>query len=573
MSKQITVFDKLVSELSSKERKELLQKIEKSLSLPDEPIHYLDEQDDVVNVRDVYQSLSLLDKFIILLRSLFTRQNKYILTEVYLVKIKKRDLEKKLPGYFSFAEDKINGPFCKDLIRIRQSVYVFRNALNSIFSVPQIKKEFYAFIGSLFLESFQAQLSAETDPWDIWRKNPDNRVEMIKSEGDNRFEQLFASLPKEDIRNIINNVRSLNILYNIGLFPFESVINLFPQIGENEYGSCYLYDIENSLGELINRLFSLNTSPQTQAVKAVFLFYFQDQIADRNFDLEKELTARLSLAKEAINIIRDFIAKYDLKDLMKIVSGNINYKLSLTGSGDDWLRIYREFWRERINARFRDFSNEREKVTKVQELSNLWGVKEINQLPRYKNNFYGDNITLLFPYTLGSFKVFFERVFPEKIYYCLNSVLIDGKFYKKENRKDFDDTFNDLLKFPDKIKGFVKKLDSDGEIAGEITRTNETVPSPSLRLKKITELFYNYDRDLKYLFDNVFKVLNKIRNLLEGILLGNGGPYDTLSNLNDIGGINNKQFIKDLNEITLILKRSYQILSDLYRLEDVTGSE
>ena len=92
-------------------------------------------------------------------------------------------------------------------------------------------------------------------------------------------------------------------------------------------------------------------------------------------------------------------------------------------------------------------------------------------------------------------------------------------------------------------------------------------------MKKIAEIFYNYDRDLKYLFDNIFRVLNKVKNLLDGILVGNGGPYDTLSNLNDIGGINNKQFIRELNDITLLLKRSYQVLTDLYRLEDVTMAD
>jgi hypothetical protein len=567
MAEQDSVFDRLVAELSSNERRELLLKIEKGAAFSDEPLVSGDEDHNTRDLQREYDTLGWLDKLLIFLQTIFLKKDKLDLTEKILVRQIRAKVEKQVPGVFDFYGESVGGAFCRDVARLRQAAQVFKSALVSGLGNPQNKRDFYAFVGSQFLESFQEQLLKETDPWTIWRNDPAQSVEQVKQTLDLRMDQLFQTLEADERRQIIVNVRALNGLFQFCQFPFESIINFFPQTGDNQYASCCIFDVKEQIKDLVNILYSLPLPPRSQAIKALFLFYFQDAVADRNFDLEPELTSRMNQAREALSFIREFNRKYPLPELMRALTSHINYEIVPYGSGDDWFRIYREFWKERIINRFRIFSQEREKQKKVRELAQVWGLKEISKLPVYRTETYIEAPEILFPYTTAAFYIFFDKIVTSRIFYAMNSVLIDGKFYKKENRKDFEDSYNDFIKLPEKIKGFVGRFEKDGENTEKIQRFRETVAAGSLRNRKIQEIFYNSDRDLKYIFDNIFKLMGKLRNLLEGILSGNGGPYDTLSNLGEIGGGSNRQFQKDLNELLLLLTRSLTCMQEIYTME------
>lgn len=573
MADQESVFDRLVAELSNKERRELLQKIERSCAVSDEPLVSDDGNQSTRDLQREYEALGWLDRLIVFLQALFFKKSRLELTEKILIRQVRSTVDRKVPGVFDFTGELVSGSFCRDVLRLRQAAQVFRSPLTSGFANPQNKRDFYAFVGSQFLESFQEQLQRETDPWTIWRNDPTLGVEQVRQALDRNFDQLFQTLGVEERRQIILNVRALNGLYQFCQFPFETIINFFPQTGESQYSSCSIYDIKEQLKDLVNVLYSIPFPPRTPAVKALFLFYFQDAVADRNFDLEPELASRMNQAREALSFIRDFNRKYPLADLMKAVTGQINYEIVPYGSGDEWFRTYRDFWRDRVIQRFRLFAQEREKQKMVRELSQLWGIKEITKLSFYRSEAYDERPEILFPYTASAFHVFFGKVVAARAFYALNSVLIDGKFYKRENRKDFEDVYNEFIKIPEKVKAFTSSFEKGGDNYDRIQRFRETIPAGSLRNRKIQEVFYNADRDLKYIFDNVFKLLTKLRNLVDGIVSGNGGPFDTLSNLSEIGGGSNRQFQKDLQELQLLLTRSLNILHDVYTMEsgDSTG--
>jgi hypothetical protein len=150
----------------------------------------------------------------------------------------------------------------------------------------------------------------------------------------------------------------------------------------------------------------------------------------------------------------------------------------------------------------------------------------------------------------------------------MNLIKIDGKFYKKDNRREFEEVFGRFLKVPDKIRSFDARIRPDGELGVRHAELRREAASGEDTVQRFHDLVLHMDREGQNIVIPAIGDLKAMYRLLKGIVDGNGGTYDTLSNMAEIGGQGHDTFKVNLLEVRNIVERSSEILTDLVAIEE-----
>ena len=156
-----SVFDRLSHELSRDERREMLEKIESTLAVSEEPLYRRKKEDDAPVLMDrEFRALPWWSRLWLMIRSLFTGTSRTRLTEEYCLRNLQRRIEKSAPGSFDFQRGLVGSAGYRDLKGLKESVRVFRGPLQR--ALNEEKTEFYAFLGKMLLGDVEEKLVSET---------------------------------------------------------------------------------------------------------------------------------------------------------------------------------------------------------------------------------------------------------------------------------------------------------------------------------------------------------------------------------------------------------------------------
>ncbi len=201
-------------------------------------------------------------------------------------------------------------------------------------------------------------------------------------------------------------------------------------------------------------------------------------------------------------------------------------------------------------------------------LTVLWGLDLIPPVPGYRGVEFPDNIQPRHESSFAAVRTLFLDIFQGRLYHALNLVKIDGKFYKKDNRREYDEVFGRFLKIPDKIRGFENRLRPDGEYGIRHAELRREASIGEDTVSRLQDLIIQLDRESQNIVLPLIGDLKAMARLLKGILAGNGGSYDTLSNMAEIGGQGNSTFRINLQEVLNIVDNSSNLLTELVDLEE-----
>ncbi|MCK5736913.1 MAG: hypothetical protein KAH21_10560, partial [Spirochaetaceae bacterium] len=170
--------------------------------------------------------------------------------------------------------------------------------------------------------------------------------------------------------------------------------------------------------------------------------------------------------------------------------------------------------------------------------------------------------------SFAAVRTLFLEIFQGKLYHALNLVKIDGKFYKKDNRREYDEIFGRFLKFPDRIRSLENRLRPDGEYGIRHAELRREASVGEDTVVRLSEFILNLDRESQNIVIPLIGDLKAMGRLIKGILDGNGGSYDTLSNMSEIGGQGHETFRLNLQEVMNIVENSSELLADLVDIEE-----
>ncbi len=562
------VFERLVKTLSREERKDMLQRIqsydEKVVS--SEPLKLPEDRAEFDFLRE-YHKLSIWEKIYITLKALFTQQSKEeTLEQTILTRMGKR-LERDYPGLFSFTTGELRSEFYEHLKKLREHTLFLREPCAAAFG--KSKQDFFAFLAGWDMPDIQDRLLNDTDPEQVAYEKSLDEPQQVKKEIEYRIEDIIDSIDPERKQLLYDEVRELHCLYSLVNFNFDKLIDAFEQRGSGAWAAIPLSSYQAALTELLQLLSSLQKPPSEELVKVLIIFYLQRELEKEDPDeFEHHLYQMLKRSENAFSYIRFFNRTVPLLDLLRLAKRNVEYYPAEIGGGEDWFVQFKQFWYRRFDEKIRRYTEERKRKKIIDEALGLLEAEGFPRVRYYRSGEIEEYIRARYEETIGFIRGFIEQVFMEEMHPPLKLVLIDGEFYKDQNREEYNDAYNGLLQLKSDIEHLEYDLSEKGEVGKRIAALRGEIVNTRLLHNKLSQIMAEVDKQAEQIITTAIDHVSSMSNVLGGILYGDmGGRYDTLSNLGYIGRNENKNLSQKLRSIKNRLDLFLKTLTGLYDTE------
>ena len=540
-----------------------MKKLEQNIHVNQDPIDIHVESESVQSVEDEYQDLSWLDKVIIIIKSFLLKKNKFDLTKKLLVGRIARRVHYMNSQYFNLKQMSVLSDFHNSVTDLYRSLEFIKKPITECFE--DNKEFFYLLLGRLEFPSIVSQLETALDPFILSEKNPSLDIQEVRKSLTGEMENLISQITKNDRTRMMESTRILYHIYKLTLFPFQKIVSHFPVASESQVLPANASMLKPYLMELNDILKSFCTPPSLKLLEAVFLFsYGRDQDAVDG-GMESYIEKQMTKAGTLIHCIREFNRNIGLSDFLKVLAEDPYYVPADIGGGEDWYYFFLQYWQDVLSDAMKIFTRKRMIDAGRNELLRFWEVSGSDTLKSYSPS--------VSPYcsffvSLSLLNTFVMEILQKKLYYCLKIILVDGEFYKKNNRSEYEETFENMMGIGDRIRWFENYLEPDGEGGMKIRDIlHDSELSERDKEKKLRSVYINVNRDALSILEMSVKYLFSMGKLLNGIILGNGGTYDTLSNLSELGGRGNAEFRSSVQDAADHIHKVSHSLSDLMNYE------
>lgn len=561
-----TTFDILAAQLSQEERKNLLDKIRLSTGISGEPLKPPEEEEVEVDLVREYQEAGIFVRLLIFFRSLFSGKERFELMEEYLITRFGRDIERMNPGLINTQEKIFLGELYNELAGLKQAAGVFSVPLET--TLGSRKRVFIAFLAGFEMEVIHSRLIEETDPFRNQEHYRGMSDASVRSELEMKLEELLGDITKGDRERIGEHMKAVHSLKELTDYGFDYVLGQFENNDIPHPTACFIRNINENLDELAKILKGLVTPPDPKVLQALFLFLYEKELEDEDFNLEERMKVQLERAETALNTVRNFNRNVPLIKILKYAKRDIQYQPVRSPGGEEWFTQYRKFWEERVGEKYRAFVEKNRREVLIEDAKEFLGVPEFPFLANYTTEWMDTKVPLRYRYSVGFLNAFVHRYILDKLNRPIKLTLIDGEFYKDQNRHDFNDAYNGLLRIDDQVKSLERDLGIRGNVRRRLEEIEkEIIPIP-LKKKKMRQELSKLESDASQIVHSGFENIKLLHDVLYGVLHGQvGGRFDTLANLGYLGGRENVTVKRNINDAITSTKTALELLDELTQVE------
>ncbi len=558
-----SVFDRLISDLTLEERRILMDKLKTNVVMSPEPL-IIEDNGEKSLFDEQIGKLSFFEKIYIFLKTLFTSGEKDRVMRDYLVDKLGRVTEKRIPGYIDYSGKYFTDKFYREIDNLKIAGGVLKDSVLTALELH--KMNFLAFLGGWFLPEIQQRFLSETDPWKIESEMDKAETFDIRREIEFRIEDILDSISDGERKMLYAYSRSLHILDILLKFDFDMILLKFGQQPGRTGNICRFSEIRRPLGTLYNILYSFKYPPDKEVFKALYYYSVVRNNTDPA-DSEK-LDAYMTAAEDFLDKVREFNVRLPLGDINKIVNRNVNYNPLDISGGEDWFALYKKYWYQQFEQNMNKFSTQKKTKDLLNKISDFLGVDSIETLDYYRNGIWGDDITVRYEYSAGAAYKFLSVVYMQEMLPALKLILVDGKFYKEQNRLDFNHSYSKITKTLEDINVVDSKLSPGGSYDYQIQNIKEEPGDAAEKVESIINIIESADLEMETVIRDFVSALSMLTNIVAGITHGEiGGPFDTLSNLGFIGKGENKNLIPSLVKIKLKIDNFLELFTAVFDLE------
>lgn len=557
-----TTFETLALELSPGERRELLQRLQNGLNVSTEALYPKTSMAEAhIDYVLAYKELGFFTRLIISIRSLFGAGSKEDLVKAHFLKDIMKGIEKKSVGLMDMRRRVLQEAFFRELSTLRSAARYFYDLLDR--TLEKNRPAFFAFLASLEFETIHDELSLETDPYLFSERNAEATDNDIRLGINAALESALSRIGDDQRRFMYKDVKNLHVLKKLSSFLFDRFLNAF-QTNPAGLKEISLYAAADQLAELASVLSSLDQAPSTRLMEAIIGFALNEDIARPGFNLEEAVKKELGNAEKALAAIRLFNERVPIEDILKVANDDPNWQCASTGGGEDWFSIFKSYWKNRADSRFLHFSAERRIARLDADIQALVGNESPSWFMYLSEAGNETNPPVRFARSLRFLEAFYHQAFLKDINKSLKVVLLEGEFYKRDNRLDFTDTYNEILQIGDALKKFDKRLSLDGELGMAYVQAKTELSSTQIKKRKIESAIKATDIEAESILAKAGDAIGRMHEILKAILSRESrGRYDSLSNLGRIEGKANKDFIKGLGHSKDKLEKAQYLLGEL----------
>lgn len=561
------VFDRLVSSISLDERQNLLQKL-KSHSSMTSGILYFDDNEGVAagDLEAEYAALPWYSRFWYVILSFFKTKPPVIIFGDHQVAVLGQKIDERTPELYDYQKRMLLPDFYRQIEKLKEAARFFYSALDT--SVNRDKGVFFAFLGSLEMADVHKRLEEETQPQVIAEKYPDTPEMELRQHAFKAMDDTFSLISPDQREVMYFAARSLNCLKALSSFLFDRLIMAFNAKNGQDGASCSVNVVRDLLVTLNNILLSLKAVPPMTLLESLFIFLLQERSEEPGFDVNKEIRLFLAKAEDSLTVIKDFNKKVPLAWIIRCAARNMSFAPHEISGGEDWFVVYRDYWRRRIEANFADYFRDRRRKGLLETFRYFLKGQGLKTLGNTQSDSNPEGLPIKGSFALSFLLTFYSAVFMPTINKILRPILIDGEFNKKENRVEFTEAYNNLIKLEDEIKKFDYNISPSGEYGKRYAQARQDVSALPVKRRKLQIVLEDAQEDVNKILDQARKASRSMANLLAGFLgRETKTKYDTLANLSSVAG-KEADYNKGLSETLQQFQTLTKLLDDIEVMED-----
>jgi len=381
------------------------------------------------------------------------------------------------------------------------------------------------------------------------------------------MDNALATITEEHRNAMYFDARTLNCLKELSSFLFDRVIMAFEHNNSQGTTACTASMIRELLDSLNSILHSLVVVPPMTLLESLFVFILQDRAEDAAFDIGREMRGLLIKAEESLEVIREFNKQVPLTWVLRCSSRMMAYKPRQISGGEDWFVVYRDFWKRRIETLFSDFMKDRRSRELLNSFRYFLKGTSLKILGNTQSEASPDGLPIKGAFALSFLLTFYSVVFMPDINKTLRPILIDGDFHRKENRSEFAESYNNLIKLEDDIKKFELEISPAGDYGKRYAHVRQEMSMLPVRRRKIQLVLEEASKDAAKIQEQARDAGRSMINILNGILgRDTRGRYEGLSNLTSFAG-KGPQFLSGVEETIQLFQRFNKLLDDIDAME------
>ena len=571
-----TSLSKLVAELSTEERGALLSRIKMAMPVSSEPLYPLAALGGAAAAVGLkVDDFGFMAKLLLFLRGLFSGKTREELLREDELKDIGRRVELRQAGLVDRRRALLLGVMAEELRGLKDAARFFYEALDH--SVEKDKGAFYFFLGSIELPETHERLLAEADPAAIAATILEARGEAddsaVRSAALAAYERIFSDLSDKGRRAMYQDLRSVLFLKRLAGFLFDRLLGAFKEAPLPESGLMAPFvDARDLLLELGDILLSMSEPPSNELMEAIFMFADEGELGKPGADAAAAIGSDIAKAETALGRIRTFHKRVPLGDILRLVAGDPRYQPRELPGGEDWLALYKAFWRERIDAALDEWRKERRNKELVEEMAAFVGEPGPAGFAHISREERDYAPALRLDTALAFLDAFFRGPFVRDLNRPLKIVLVDGEFYRKDNRVEYTDAYDAIIRIPELLAALDGRLAPTGEISQAWVAAKGEMGPVAIKRRKMQAIARSAEEEAERIIRREGNAFRTMINILKGFLKGEaGGRYDSLANLSYIDGKSNKDFQRSLDRAKDRCEKGLSLLAELSGLDLSSG--
>ena len=302
-------------------------------------------------------------------------------------------------------------------------------------------------------------------------------------------------------------------------------------------------------------------------LESLFVFTLQEKASEPGFDINREIRLLLAKAENSLTVIREFNRKVPLTWIIRCSTRDMSYMPRPISGGEDWYVVYREYWKHHIDSLFKNFMRERRHKELLSTFRYFLKGSNLKPLENVQSEENPEGLPVKGAFALSFLLTFYTAVFMTDINKYLRPILINGDFVDKENRADFAESYNNLIKLEDEIKSFEWEISPSGDYGKRYHQARQEMTSLPVKRRKTQIVLEDVTDDAAKILEKTREAGRKMLKILNGILGRDPrSKLYSLTNLSKVAG-RDTQFITGLEETHQQFTRMLKILDDMDMIE------
>ncbi len=558
-------FDRLAAGLNLEERRELFDKLSAQQELSRDLLFREDELPAKVDLEGRYRASPWYYRSFLFLVGLFKNKPPLRVFEDHLIAKLGVAIEGRAPGLFDHRRTLLLPGLLEELGYLKQSARFFYDALDA--GVGRDKGAFFSFLASIELDFVHRRLLTEVDPRNIAESNSFAPESEIRQQANRALEEILQSINEDERRTMYRNARSLHCLRELSSFLFDRLVTAFSGDPTVDGPVCPGYLAQDQLSALNNILYSLQEPPSLALLESLFVFVLQDRLGEKDIDIGVETRALLVKAEESLTRIRQFNRRVPLTAILRCTSRNLAYLPQVVSGGEDWFAVYRDHWKKNLEERLTQYLRERRRTELAEVFNHFFKGAPLKPLDNAVSSANPGGFPLRRSFALMFLAAFYQHILIDELNKVLRPILVDGEFYKRENRAEFTDAYNELLKLGDAIRALDIKLAPDGEIGRRYAAVQAEFSALAFKRRQQQSLTQDAADEAAGIIDRAGNALRSLISIFNGLVNGDaGGRYDSLANLGSLAG-KGGSYTATLRGALQKFEKTVQLLGEIEAME------